>query len=1114
MWTEEQKNAIEERGKNILVSAAAGSGKTTVMVERIKQLVLSGKEDIDRFLITTFTSAAASDMKKKLEKSIRDELKSMEPGNPDRSFLLRQIYLLTSASISTFHSFATNMIREYFYLTDLEPGFAIGDEVETTIMEKEAIDSVFERHYEDRNDEEFREFLIRRSSDRNDKALKATITETYKKLRSIPDYFQWVDSKTEKLMSENPFEELGLKAFVQGEREQATEEALRYMEEALSYVNENTMPVIRQKIFEDVALIEASRRLGDADFKDFAAKPGFNAMRAPKDEKDAWEAVKEDVNQARDKGKKCFSDLKKKYFYAATEELNEELNRVSGDSQYLIDLIKEFEEEFWERKKQKNILDFDDVMHFALEILKDEKAAEEISEKYRYIFIDEYQDSNFLQEAIIGRIAKSNNLFMVGDVKQSIYRFRLAEPEIFIKTAHNYRSGDNENSTVIDLNSNFRSKESVTEAVNAVFRGLMPGYGEADELHCTQGESDYKTRLHIIDGESLKEDNIEKIDAEGKLAVDLIRHYILEGFDYKDIAVLSRGGTSVGELENFLINEGIPAYGEKSEGYFESVEIQVFINLLKTVDNMRQDVPLISVMRSVLFNFTFNEMAIIRSEHMKGSFCEAVRDYRENGSNEVIKAKVENLISSIEYRRELARTMSLEDFIKRMLYDTGYYDYCSSLPVGKQRISNLRLIVEKAASYERTNHRGLSGFLRYIEAMGDAGITVSEAKTLGENENVVRIMTVHKSKGLEFPVVILVGAGKKVTGGKAEKVALHKDFGIGLDLVDRENRLKKKTILQNVITGKKTRENLDEEIRILYVAMTRAEDCLEIVGTEPLDSLKSRQTKGSYIDMIYPVMDCVDRGEVLTYEMPPEISSESVFNNVNGIIEEAANPPESQAGLEAVKRLSFVYPYENSGVKTKYSVSELAGEAENVKIPLAEFNPERKGGNLTAAQRGTAIHKLMERLDFAKALEGGIAYVESFADEIAAQGILTVAERENVNIGNVVAFFETDIGRRAAEAFDRGDLRREQEFIMKMDIKGNTAVLQGIIDCCFEENGKVILIDYKNTSAPFSKDDDKVREYYMEQIDLYREALTKATDIPVSESYIYLFERKRFVLMD
>ena len=1112
-WTEEQKRTIEERDRNILVSAAAGSGKTTVMVERIKQLILKDNEDIDGFLITTFTKAAASDMKRKLEKTIRNELKSRSVGDPERSFLLRQLYLLPSASISTFHSFAINIIKEYFYLTDLKPGFAIGDDVETAIMEKEAVDRVFEMHYEDREDKEFRQFLIRRSSDRNDNRLKDTIRETYKKIRSVPDYFEWADKMADRLDSDNVYEELGINGFLEEERDRAIAGAKGYFEKAADFVDGGVFPDIKQKLMGDIMILEGVADMDEEAFGEFVRKPGFATLRAGKDNKVKWDAIKEQVTGIRDKGKKFISDLKKKYYYDTPEVLAEELFAVKQDTMYFIRLMREFEKEYRERKMQKNILDFDDVMHYAIDILKDDKAAEELGKRYRYIFIDEYQDSNLLQEAIIGRISGPDNLFMVGDVKQSIYRFRLAEPEIFKKTAEAYRAKSSEKSTVIDLNNNFRSKKNVTDAVNAVFSNIMPGYGDEDALHCTRGASPYKTTLHIVDGDAAKINDIEPIEAEGKTAVEIIRRCLAEGFDYRDIAVLARNRSSVGELENLLINEEIPAYGEKNEGYFESVEIRVFINFLRVTDNMRQDVPLISVMRSVLYNFSFEEMARIRAEFPDGSFCGALRAYREDGADETIRSKIIKLISSLEYWRELSRTLNLEELIKRMLYDTGYYDYCSSLPVGKQRISNLRLIVEKAAVYEKTNHSGLQGFLRYIEAMKDSNLTVSEAKTLSENENVVRVMTIHKSKGLEFPVVIIVGAGRNAGRSKTEEIAMHKDFGLGIKLVYPDRRQKQDTILRNVISGKKKRDDFEEEIRILYVAMTRAEERLEIVGTASADNINDEQEAVSYIDMIYPALNKLDTGETVTYNDFEAITGKNYKRfPIKQLLEAAKNPPESNRGKAAAERLSFVYPHEKSDTKPKYSVSQLNRKNEIEEIPLAEFRPERRDGRLTAAERGNVIHKVMEHIDFAKAAAGGKAYVEAFADEMHMKGMLTERERESLDSDGIAGFFMQDPGRRAAEAFAQEKLRREQEFILRKEIEGTSSIVQGIIDCFYESDRGTVLIDYKNSSI-YSEGEEEIKELYKGQIELYKEALDKAGTCSVNEAYIYLFKSKKFIDM-
>ena len=1132
-WTEDQQKTIDTRDKNILVSAAAGSGKTTVLVERIKKLILEGQTDVDRFLITTFTKAAAGEMRQRLEAAIRKELESStEPA--DRAFLLRQLQLLPGSAIGTFHSFAIDLIRQYFYLTDLEPGFGIIDDVRQAILKKDAMDQVFERRYEEGSDD-FYGFLKRHSSDRNDNRLKESLIHLYDSLRSIPFYMDWAKEKTRCMKDDNPAGAMGLLQYIAEETEQELRRAFAYYEKAAQVLDSPYCQDMYSKAAEDAARVKAAiESAGDFEQVQQFFRQSFNQMRAKKQEKEAYEAVKEQVSGLRKQGKDILDKLKERYYLRSIDDYNAEINAVYPDTAFLVDLIAEFEQVYKQAKTEENVIDMDDVMHYAIGVLGDERAAREQQERFTYIFVDKYQDSNLLQEAIVGRIARTNNLFMVGDVKQSIYKFRLAEPEIFTDKAKRYRSDAVPESMVIDLNSNFRSKSNVTETVNAVFRPVLPEYDEHAQLHCMAPEDQpgYKTGLHIIDRKSLETDDIERGELEAEVVADIIRDALgREIFDtkknqyrpveYRDIAVLARAGSTVAELEHYLNNEGIPSYGDTGEGYFETVEIQVFINLLKVIDNMRQDVPLISVMRSAIFDFSVRDMALIRIHYQDGSFCSAFRAYLENGPDRELRGKLAEMDRRISVWKETGRTVPLEELVRMLLYDTGYFDYCSGLPVGKQRISNLQLIVEKAAVFEKSNHSGLNGFLRYIQAMADSKTSEAEAKTISESENVVRVMTVHKSKGLEFPVVIFTGAGKQVSGGNRNAAPMHKAFGIGLPLVNKEEHWKKKTLLQNAIAAKQAAENLEESVRILYVALTRAMDRLEIVGSvKNPDELNDVVGMRSYLDMMYASLKDRPEVEVHLYDQreEPEETEDIHRQKAKALLELAEREGGSVGRAvtdEIDRRLRFVY--ETSAdvpVKLKYSVTELnkagqpAGEATG-SISVAEFEPEQ-AHRLTAAEAGTIMHMIMEHIDFVRARDEGEAYIDAFADELLRQEAITEEERQAVRSDRIAKFFEQEIGRQAAEAFARGKLEREKEFIMEKEIGGERAVVQGIIDCWFEGDDGPVLIDYKNSHLGWGRSVEDIVDTYRGQIQIYKEALEGALGRKVAASYLFLFDLGKF----
>lgn len=1130
-WTEAQQQTIDIRDKNILVSAAAGSGKTAVLVERIKQLILKDGVDMDRFLITTFTNAAAAEMKERLEKAIRQQMR--EEG-ADKAFLKKQLNLMPSANISTFHTFALEIMHRFFYLTDLEPGFKIGDDVQISIMRSEVMDELFDIRFEE-DYENFKAFLRKYSSDRNENRIKENLLSLYNEMRSVPEYFKWAEEKAALLNTESPVMAMNLADIISKEINTELKNALKLYGKAALILKMSNAPKLEEKAKMDCRKIVFAKEMTRdssklySDVKLFLQSPDFNQMRATKDEKENYELIKDRVTSLRKRGKSIIDDLSKKYFARSLEEYDQELREKYEDTKYLIDLLKQFEEIFKERKREKNLIDFDDVMHYAIEILDDEMAASEYRDKFHHIFIDEFQDSNMLQERIIQRIARDNNLFMVGDVKQSIYKFRLAEPEIFKAKYELYKKAEEINSVKIDLNSNFRSKYKIADTVNAVFEEVMEGYDEDSRLKCgvDKSFSGNDSWLHIVD-KSEASNLPGMVDPEMILVRNLINtvkgntiYDVKAGCErkitYSDIVVLSRGKGVIGELERYLNNEGIPAYGENTGGYFESVEIQVFINLLKIIDNTRQDIPLISAMRCPVFGFDAAEMAEIRINGREGSFYDSVIQYKDDGSNIELRSKVASMIDKIEFWKEMKQTITLGELVRRLMYDTGYYDYCSGLPAGNQRTANLRLLMEKAENFEESNYTGLYGFLTYIEAMSKSNVSVGEAKNASEESDVVNIMTVHKSKGLEFPVVILMGAGKEIKfRGIGSPAAMHKDLGICLLNVNREQKWHRKTLMQRVIEGKKSREELEEEIRILYVALTRAMDQLIITGSVK-DPDKLEEGAGrfkSFIDMIYDTM-LVDRAVTLydgnsMEEYDVKTGHGRARSRVIQLFENCSGDVDKSIYEEINRKLSYIYPYKrHENIKSKYSVTEL-NRKDDKKYEVSLNAPVFTAGEkkLNAAEIGTAMHLVMEKLDFAKAASDGETYIIEVADNLLTDGSMDEAERNAVSISNIASFFKNDIGVRAAKS---PALNKEKEFILLKEIDGAEAIVQGIIDCFFEEEDGIVLIDYKNSFMRNGISDQEIAERYSEQIKLYAEAITEATNKPVKEAYLYLFDVQKFV---
>ena len=1171
-FTERQKQVINSQDKNVLVSAAAGSGKTAVLIERILRLVLENKVDIDRFLVTTFTNAAAAQMKDRLDKAVRaaiDEINTKpasERTQEDREnleFLGRQLRLIPNAEISTFHSFAMNIMRRYFYLTDLEPSFRITDDVQSALMLSDAVNDTFDNRYET-DYENFSGFLRRYSKDRNDNALKEQIINTYRSLRSIPNYMDWAQNAAAGMGSENPYLEFGLDEFIIHATVPELDKAAELYEEAaeivascgaekVTAIARGNAEIVRRnaEVLKDAEAGDPAGYLQALDaIGEFVRDNGFTTVKAAADEKDQYAEVRDDFKAVRDSGKDILNDLKTLYFIQPVQEYIEELNGLCRDTAYYISLLIETENRFKAAKSVDSQIDFDDVMHYAIDILENNPGvAAEYRDNFKYIFVDEYQDSNMLQETIINAIAGEDNLFMVGDVKQSIYKFRLAEPELFLDRYDKYKKGLIPKSEKIDLNNNFRSRKNIRDFINAVFTRAMEGYDEDSALHgpseeVTEGfDSDghplagYPVELHIINKEEL-DDGLDYSEVEAAAAEARIRECLKQGFRCRDIVVLSRNKYAVADIERYLINSGIPAYGNSEAGYYESLEISVFINLLRVIDNMQQDVPLISVMKSMFFGFAPSELAEIRIAHRDGSFYDAVMAYAEHDEShdERLEAKIADMLEDINRYRDTAATVTLDQLMQTLLYEKGYYDFCSGLPVGHQRISNLRLLVEKAVTFEETSHTGLYGYLRYIDAMEANASDIGEAKTLSEADDVVRVMTVHKSKGLEFPVVILVSAGKQIGGGGKSENYIHKDFGIGLKVVNVEQHWNRKSLLQNVIKEKKKKEELDEEIRILYVALTRAEKKLIVIGSVKNDEALPEETElGSYVEMMYSQARALaDNEEIL----PENRVRVEIVDEMDVTSEERPRTAERAEDLlskgstgmpdmdeEVGRRLGFAYPYEaEKDIRSKYSVSQLNSMMKEE--PEREFIPhireEKDVSVLTPAEIGTLLHRLIEHADFSRGVSEGVSYIRELLERLHDNGTLTDQEYDAIKAdgpARVSAFFDTETGRRAAEAGEKGALHKEQEFIYRRDVSKVPgievqnpayAIVQGIIDCCFEEEDGLVLVDYKNSRMNGRTGEDLL-ESYKGQISLYKEALEAATGKPVKEAYLYLFETGEFV---
>lgn len=886
-WTKEQSQAIHEKGSNILVAAAAGSGKTAVLVERIINKIINEKIDIDRLLVVTFTNAAAAEMRERVLEAIYKKLDE----TPENENLQRQITLLNKASICTIDSFCLDVVRNHFYeLENISPNFRIADTTEIELLKQEVLEDIFEEKYENQ-EEDFAELINTYTSYRDDTPLKELIIKIYTYIQSNPFPNQWLNEKIEMFhiqdfeqdFSKNPWGEILLKEV----EEELIDDISTLKEQQQNLERNPELEKYAKTIFDDIDKLEMLKVNLNSWDKAYAIYSNLTFATWPRQKVDS--AIKDQAKLVRDDIKKKVTKKLNKIFIYNSEEANRDIADMYPVLVKLKNLIFEFGEEFSKRKRNKNIVDFNDIEHLALQILiKEEEGkveptevAKTYKEKFVEIAIDEYQDSNMVQEYILTAISKGNNIFMVGDVKQSIYKFRQAMPDLFLSKYKTYKLKENkkdDDDLKIQLFKNFRSRENVLDFTNLIFQDIMSeNLGEIDyteEEYLNLGASyektvqELETEIHIIDlkekedlapeeeargieeqqdnddTEEAAEERVEDIQVEARFVANKIKSLVeshfqvfdrkINGFrdiQYKDIVILLRS-TKVNApiFEEEIINLGMPVFSESSQEYLDSIEIQTIMSLLKIIDNPIQDIPLVTVLRSHIGNFTDDELVEIRLSDKYDNFYTAMQKARINVSSE-LKKKIDTFFHNLEKWRKEKEYLALDEFIWKLYSDTHYYTYVGLMPNGDLRQANLKMLFERAKQYETASFKGLYNFIQFIEKLHVGSNDLGAAKLIGENDDVIRIMSIHKSKGLEFPVVFLSATGKQFNlMDLNQNILLHQELGIGVKYIDYERQVQYDTLTKEAIRNKILTETLSEEMRILYVALTRAKEKLYITG--------------------------------------------------------------------------------------------------------------------------------------------------------------------------------------------------------------------------------------------------------------------------------------------
>lgn len=1254
IWTDEQWEAIATRGNNTLVAAAAGSGKTAVLVERIIKMITDEKDpiDVDRLLVVTFTKAAASEMRQRIGEAIEKELGK----RPSSLHLRRQLTLLNRATITTLHSFCMEILQRYSFRIDLDPAFRIADDTEALLLQRDVMENMLEAQYEQADeDSPFAKLVESYGGDRDDLPIKNLILSIYEFSRSHPSPDRWLEEVLRN------FQDLGLEKINQSSwfkslmEDVALElkgvEAL--LKEAEYYAESPGGPAVYiDTLKEDLAIVNGAQEVIHFSWEEtYRAMNFFFGKLKSSRSKDIDKEIQQKAKDLRDDAKKRFDKVREELFSIPPQVYIDNLKEMAPLMEKMIDLVRCFARDYGWSKKEKGLVDFSDLEHFALQILLDEEsttekpvpseAAMDYQAQFREVLVDEYQDTNMVQETLLTAVCKNGgkengNLFMVGDVKQSIYRFRLAEPALFMGKYRLFSKDGQGPGKRIDLAKNFRSRKEVLDGVNFIFKQLMSEtvgemeYDESAELipgatyYPDPGEHDVSIEVMLIDRneenvEQLEEESVpveeqvntldpaelETVQLESRLIADQIIQLIgrnsgkpysiydkktgeMRPLTYRDVVILLRATSAWAPvmIEEFKL-KGIPAYAEFSSGYFEATEVEIMVSLLRIIDNPIQDIPLAAVLRSPFLGLKAEEMAMIRTGQPSGTYYEALQRYvrgedDEGIKDECLRQKLNDFLVKLESWRTEARQGALASLIWQIYRETGYFDFVGGLPGGRQRQANLRALYDRACQYESTSFRGLFRFLRFIEKMQDQGGDMGTARALGEQEDVVRVMTIHKSKGLEFPVVFVAGLGKRFNFMDLNgNFLLHKELGFGPKYVDSDLRVTYPSLPHIAIKRRLLREQLAEEMRILYVALTRARDKLFITGTvkKLVKSLENwaktvdvpgwnlpdyEMVKGrTFLDWMGPALVRHQDIEKVIADFQGSVAMSQVrehpsrwkihFIHQNelgeGVVAEQQLEVELEQALASGKpaplmssyheevnhRLNWQYAYPGATqLISKLSVSELKRRHEMAKFDTDEPEEEKlippksivkrprfmREEKIAPNERGTIMHVVMQYLPLTIPLTK--VEVQEIVEEMVEKDLLLPSEVGVINVEQISAFLYSPLGERIMQS---PQVFRELPFTLALpahevlphwketgEVAGEHVLIQGVIDCMFQDRDGWILLDYKtDRTGAFS--DDELQERYQVQLDYYGLAMERILQQPIKEKLLYFFDGDRTIVL-
>lgn len=1152
-WTKEQENAIYKKGNNILVAAAAGSGKTAVLVERIINKITNENIDVDKLLVVTFTNAAATEMRERILDAIYKKLEN----DPENLKLRKQIILLNKSHISTIHAFCLEVIRNYFYKLDISPNFRLANTPEIELLRMETLEEVFDELYEGK-DKKFIDLVNTYCGYRDDDKLKEMILKIYKYIQSMPYPEDWLEKQVEKfnLNQNDDFSETDWGKILIKETKDIIYDSIEILKSINKKLEiETDLSKWYLTINDDIAQLE--NIINEKKWDDIYETLNELKFKTWPADKKIVSDMKDNAKEIRDNVKKSIDDLKSKIFIYNSKQANEDIYDMYEILKEIKNLILKFSQEYTNKKKEKNIIDFNDIEHLALKILVQKDEAGEyvptdVAKEYQNIFeeiaIDEYQDSNEIQEELLKQVSRGNNIFMVGDVKQSIYKFRQARPELFLEKYNTY--GDNK----IQLFANFRSRKNILDITNTIFDNIMSkdfGSIEYDENEFLNLGKEYeetdkmtlgKAELHIID-ETKQEDVedeqeieiFEKSEIEAKFVANKIKELMEQGYyvfdkkngyrklQYKDIVILLRKTAQIAPIyEKELSKLEFPVYSDIGTNYFESMEIQVIMALLKIIDNPDNDISLATVLRSPIGSFTDNEMIEIRLQNNNGSFYEALLECKDHSK---IGEKVRNFLDMIEEFRTKQEYLKLNELIWYIYERTDFYNFVSLTNNGEVKTANLRMLFEKAKDYEQGSFKGLYNFINFIDKVTKSGSDMGAPKLIGENEDVIRIMSIHKSKGLEFPVVFLCGTGNNFNMlDLNDNIMIHPSIGLGPKYINYDRKIQYNTLAKEAIKYQIKRELQEEEMRLLYVALTRAREKIIIVGTDKnlgktskkietlLQTKNNKVTKEvarkckSYLQWIETVnMSDKKMNDLITVykHTKNEILKHEEIEENQEIFEIEDRP----TNKEIDNILTWEYPYKDlTEIEGKSSVSKLAkNDTESLEIEIKKPKFLEPVMNLSKAEIGTTVHLVMQKLNFKE--EYDMQKIEELLNNLVQRQIITEKQKESVPKQKILNFTKSQLFKRIRQA---KKIYREQPFYINIPAKevynnnvDENILVQGIIDLYFiDKDDKIVLIDYKTDYVPEKKEQELVKKYE-KQLEIYKRAIEQALGKKVEEVYIY-----------